>query len=116
VTISPGTRAESVFACLLNAVMGNLAKLLVKDGEGATKIMELEVIGARTLREAELCARQIVCSPLVKTMLAGSDPTLGELPPPQAHHRLSSNLICLRFLLRALGWYRAGWYYLSALR
>ena len=79
VAIRPGTRAAETVAAMVEAVAGRLAVLLVQDGEGAEKLMEVEVVGARTEQDARACARQIACSPLVKTMLAGSDPNVGRL-------------------------------------
>jgi glutamate N-acetyltransferase/amino-acid N-acetyltransferase len=74
-----GAAATAAFAALVDAVCGRLARLIVRDGEGATKLMDITVRGARTGREALACARQIACSPLVKTMLAGSDPNVGRI-------------------------------------
>ena len=79
VIIRPGTAGERRFAAMLEAVAGKLARLIVKDGEGASRIMEVIISGARTEREADDCARQVVNSPLVKTMLAGADPNVGRI-------------------------------------
>ena len=78
VPIRPGASAAR-FARLLETVMGRLSRLLVKDGEGATRLMEVRVTGGRTDAEAQACARQVAGSPLVKTMLAGGDPNVGRL-------------------------------------
>lgn len=77
--IRPGTRAGSVFIAMVEAVCRKLAFLIVQDGEGAGKLMEIKVAGARNQKDADSCARQIAFSPLVKTMLAGSDPNVGRL-------------------------------------
>jgi len=77
--IRRGTPAARVFAEALRTVAGRLAKLIVVDGEGAVRIMEVRVQGARTEREAQACARQVAFSPLVKTMLAGADPNVGRV-------------------------------------
>lgn len=79
VEIKEGTKAQRVFATLLHAVCQELSRRIVEDGEGATRLMEVHVMGARTLREAHACARQVATSPLVKTMLAGSDPNVGRI-------------------------------------
>lgn len=79
VRIRQGTVSERRFAEALVAVTGALAKRLVQDGEGATRMMAVEVTGARSDREAQACARQVACSSLVKTMLAGADPNVGRL-------------------------------------
>ena len=77
--IRPGQRSARVFSQALTRVMTELALLLVKDGEGATRLLHVEVIGARTTEQAQVCARQVACSPLVKTMLAGGDPNVGRI-------------------------------------
>ncbi len=64
---------------MLEAVCVRLARWIVQDGEGATKLAEIVVRGARTEREAWACARAIANSSLVKTMLAGADLNLGRL-------------------------------------
>jgi len=53
--------------------------MIVRDGEGATRVMELEVKGARTDRDAKLAAHAIATSPLVKTALHGGDPNWGRI-------------------------------------
>ena len=60
-------------------VCTELAKMIVKDGEGATKFVTINVEGAETYEDAEKCAFAIANSPLVKTMFAGSDPNWGRL-------------------------------------
>lgn len=79
VRIRRGTASLRRFAEMLKAVTHRLAYQLVKDGEGATRVATIEVQGARTLHEAETCARQVANSPLVKTMLAGGDPNVGRI-------------------------------------
>ena len=79
VTIRSGTSAAQQFSQILGAVMAKLALLLVKDGEGASRIMDVEVVGARSDREADQCARHVAFSPLVKTMLAGADLNVGRI-------------------------------------
>ena len=71
--------AQRLFARAVEAVMRELALMLVRDGEGATRMMAVEVTGARSDAEADRCARQIAQSPLVKTMLAGADPNVGRI-------------------------------------
>jgi len=63
----------------LDYLCSELAKMMAKDGEGATKYMEVEVKGAKTLNEARIAARSIVKSPLVKTALFGADPNWGRI-------------------------------------
>jgi len=61
------------FVCL------SLAKMIVKDGEGATKLVEIEIKNAATEEDAKKCAFKIANSPLVKTMFFGADPNWGRL-------------------------------------
>ncbi len=79
VVIRPGGSSGRVFERLVLAVAGRLSALLVKDGEGAARIAEIRVAGGRSEQEAQACARQVACSPLVKTMLAGGDPNVGRI-------------------------------------
>jgi glutamate N-acetyltransferase/amino-acid N-acetyltransferase len=68
-----------LFQNALNQVCRELAWMIVRDGEGATRVMELEVRGARNDREAKLAAHAIATSPLVKTALHGGDPNWGRI-------------------------------------
>jgi glutamate N-acetyltransferase/amino-acid N-acetyltransferase len=63
----------------LEEVMRDLAVAIAADGEGARKLVEIQVSGARTGQEAEVVARAIANSPLVKTALAGGDPNWGRI-------------------------------------
>jgi glutamate N-acetyltransferase/amino-acid N-acetyltransferase len=56
-----------------------LAEMIVRDGEGATRIAEVRVEGARSGAEADQVARTIAESPLVKTALHGGDPNWGRI-------------------------------------
>ena len=67
------------FQKALNKVCRDLAWMIVRDGEGATRVMELEVRGARSERDAKLAANAIATSPLVKTALYGGDPNWGRI-------------------------------------
>jgi glutamate N-acetyltransferase/amino-acid N-acetyltransferase len=57
----------------------SLAKQIARDGEGAKKLITIEVKGAATDRDAAMIARSIANSPLVKTAMAGSDPNWGRI-------------------------------------
>ena len=61
------------------AVAGHLAREIVRGGEGATKLVTVRVIGARSDADAWLAARTIANSPLVKTAIHGGDPNWGRL-------------------------------------
>ncbi|MEM9317680.1 MAG: bifunctional glutamate N-acetyltransferase/amino-acid acetyltransferase ArgJ [Pseudomonadota bacterium] len=71
--------AGQAFAALLDEVMQDLALQIVRDGEGATKLVEVRVTGAATVGDADKVARSIANSPLVKTAIAGGDPNWGRV-------------------------------------
>ena len=76
--IAPGA-AEAAFASALGRVMLDLAHQVVRDGEGATKFVEITVTGAADDADAKRCAMAIANSPLVKTAIAGQDPNWGRI-------------------------------------
>lgn len=67
------------FRSAVTAVAETLSRELVRDGEGATKLVTVEVRGARRAADAERIARQIANSPLVKTAFFGCDPNFGRI-------------------------------------
>ncbi len=67
------------FASALTDVMDDLAKQVVRDGEGATKFVTVRVTGGATDADARLVAMAIANSPLVKTAIAGEDPNWGRV-------------------------------------
>jgi len=67
------------FQNALNFVCVELAKMIARDGEGATKMMEVTVAGARNRDDAIKAAKAVVRSPLVKTALFGADPNWGRI-------------------------------------
>ena len=67
------------FAIALEGVMMDLAHQVVRDGEGATKFVEVQVSGAATDGDARKVAMAIANSPLVKTAIAGEDPNWGRI-------------------------------------
>jgi glutamate N-acetyltransferase/amino-acid N-acetyltransferase len=71
--------AFTAFTAALEKVCRQLALAIVADGEGAQRVIEIEVRGAPSLRAADQVARTIANSPLVKTALAGADPNWGRI-------------------------------------
>ena len=69
---------NAAFADALHGVMLDLAHQVVRDGEGATKFVEVQVSGAASDDDARKVALAIANSPLVKTAIAGEDPNWGE--------------------------------------
>jgi glutamate N-acetyltransferase/amino-acid N-acetyltransferase len=78
VAINNHNDAEA-FSEALNVLCRKLAQWIVKDGEGATKFVEIQVSGTVTNEEAHTIANTIATSPLVKTAFAGSDANWGRL-------------------------------------
>lgn len=77
--ITSGSRDFARFAAAVTRVMRTLARLVVKDGEGATKVVDVRIEGARHLRDAERAAEAIARSPLCKTAFFGGDPYTGRV-------------------------------------
>lgn len=77
--LRPGTPAFGAFRRALDQVCQTLAKMIVRDGEGATKLAEVRIQGARSLREARRAAEAVATSPLVKTTLFGQDINWGRV-------------------------------------
>ncbi len=72
-------RDGEVFQSMLSKVCRNLAEGVVKDGEGATKFVEILIRGARSMKEAERAAYAVAQSPLVKTAFFGEDANWGRI-------------------------------------
>ncbi|WP_461205252.1 bifunctional glutamate N-acetyltransferase/amino-acid acetyltransferase ArgJ [Clostridium sp. DL1XJH146] len=68
-----------VFKEALDYVNKELAKKIAEDGEGATKLIEVKVLGAYTIKDAKLIAKSVITSNLVKTAFFGSDPNWGRI-------------------------------------
>ena len=77
--IAPGTEAAARFEMALEGVMRDLAHQVVRDGEGATKFVEVQVTGAADDSDARRVAGAVANSPLVKTAIAGEDPNWGRI-------------------------------------
>jgi glutamate N-acetyltransferase/amino-acid N-acetyltransferase len=75
--IAPGTEAAEQFEAAVRRVCGELARMMVRDGEGATKLVTLEVRGARSDDEARQAARAVANSLLVKMTFLGEDANWG---------------------------------------
>lgn len=73
------TYDKDAFSEALNLVMAKLADDIVSDGEGAKKSVAFEVLGAKNNDEAEICAKALSNSLLVKTALFGEDPNWGRI-------------------------------------
>ncbi|MDT2736622.1 bifunctional ornithine acetyltransferase/N-acetylglutamate synthase [Enterococcus pseudoavium] len=77
--IEKNTPAYEKFVGMFNLVSETLAKMIAKDGEGATKLIEVQVVGALNQTDARLVAKKVVGSSLVKTAMFGEDPNWGRI-------------------------------------
>ena len=68
-----------IFKQALYIVMMNMTRMLAKDGEGATKLLECTVSGAKDLDSAITVAKSVICSPLFKCAMFGSDANWGRI-------------------------------------
>jgi glutamate N-acetyltransferase / amino-acid N-acetyltransferase len=74
-----GAVDEAEFLRVLVAGCTRMTEILARDGEGAEHLLRVKVTGALGAREAQMVAKSIVNSPLVKTMVHGADPNVGRL-------------------------------------
>jgi glutamate N-acetyltransferase/amino-acid N-acetyltransferase len=78
-TLKKGTKAFARFVSVLSEVCGELARAIVADGEGAEKIIRVEVRGAVNRDQARIAAKAVADSPLFKTAMHGADPNWGRI-------------------------------------
>jgi len=69
----------ATFQAALNYVSLELAKKIVRDGEGVHRVVTVKVSGAKSIKEADLAARSVANSALVKTSWHGGDPNWGRI-------------------------------------
>jgi len=77
--ITPNTPEATIFTAHLERVLLDLAKMIVRDGEGATKLVEIKVVGAKNSAAARTAARSVATSSLVKTAFFGEDANWGRI-------------------------------------
>lgn len=77
--ICPGTEEYKAFAAAVHTVNEQLAKAIAGDGEGATALLEVEVVGAADKEQAKKVSKSVVCSNLTKTAVAGHDANWGRI-------------------------------------
>jgi glutamate N-acetyltransferase/amino-acid N-acetyltransferase len=78
ITIAKEDAFEKFTSALFEITKG-LARMIVKDGEGATKLIEVNVAGAKDPTDARLAAKAVCNSPLVKTAIYGEDANWGRI-------------------------------------
>lgn len=83
--IAAGSRESKKFQACLDAIASSLARQIVRDGEGATKFVEIEVRGAKNPVEARRAAMAVAKSSLVKTALFGEDANWGRIMAALGH-------------------------------
>ncbi len=71
--------SEAAFTAALTDVCASLARQIARDGEGATRLVELRITGGASERMAHRVGDAIACSPLVKTAIHGNDPNWGRI-------------------------------------
>lgn len=77
--LKPGTKDYEVFKEAFIELQKTLAKLIAKDGEGASKLIQVKISGARTEKDARLLARSVTTSSLVKAAIFGRDANWGRV-------------------------------------
>ena len=77
--IAPRSAELAVFQAALNQVCLELAKKIVRDGEGVHRVVTVRVSGAKTIQDADAAARAVANSSLVKTSWHGGDPNWGRI-------------------------------------
>ena len=107
--ILEGSSDCDAFRTALHAVMLDLSHQVVKDGEGATKFVEVRISGADTTADARRCGMAIANSPLVKTAVAGEDPNWGRIVMAvgKSGAKADRDLLSIRFgdvLVAEKGW------------
>lgn len=105
---------DGAFAEALHGVMLDLAHQVVRDGEGATKFVEIEVTGAETDADAKTHGLSIANSPLVKTAIAGEDPNWGRvvMAVGKSGAAADRDLLSIKFgdvIVADKGWVSAGY-------
>lgn len=78
-SICLGTEEYKAFAAAVHTVNEQLAKAIAGDGEGATALLEVEVVGAADKEQAKKISKSVVCSNLTKTAVAGHDANWGRI-------------------------------------
>ncbi len=98
----------ALFSGLLDAVCIELGKKIARDGEGATKLIEIRVKGARRESDAKTVALTIANSPLVKTAIFGKDPNWGRIAMAAGRAGVEFDAANLSFSLGQVEMFRLG--------
>ncbi len=106
--IAEGTPEAAGFEAALQALCADLARQIVGDAEGGTKVIEVRVTGATTDAEARAAARAIANSPLVKCAFFGEDPNWGRITSAAGFAGISSGPETMRLAVGGLVIFEAG--------
>jgi len=102
------TPPDDLFAEALRIVCVSLARQIAADGEGATKLLEVTVTGAVSVEDAELAARAITRSSLVKAAMYGNDPNWGRILAAAGYSGARLNPATARLTLQGIRLYADG--------
>jgi glutamate N-acetyltransferase / amino-acid N-acetyltransferase len=96
-TLKPGSKNYAMFAEALKEICLGIAHALVRDGEGATKFVEIRVEGALSDADAKVIAKSIAASQLCKTAFFGQDPNWGRIGCAAGYSGadFNSNRLCI---------------------
>ena len=107
--ITSSTKSDlALFQKALDYVTQNMAKEIVKDGEGATKFVQIEVHEAKSISDARKIARSIAESPLVKTAINGEDPNWGRIVSAAGYAGVTLDESKLKLAVNKVTIYRKG--------
>jgi glutamate N-acetyltransferase/amino-acid N-acetyltransferase len=95
-------KIDENFQEALNFLCRELARMMAKDGEGATKFIEVEIKNAQSIKDAQLAAKAVVKSPLVKTAIFGGDPNWGRIVAAVGYSGANINEKIISVSLKAL--------------
>jgi glutamate N-acetyltransferase/amino-acid N-acetyltransferase len=108
-TITSSTKSDlTLFQKALDYVTINMAKEIVKDGEGATKFIQIEVHEAKTISDANKIARTIAESPLVKTAINGEDSNWGRIVSAAGYAGITLDESKLKLAVNKITIYKKG--------
>ena len=91
---------DEEFIAALETVMMKIARTIALDGEGATKLIEVQVTGAETREDARKAVHKIMNSPLVKSAIFGSDPNYGRIMMALGNSGCKFNLEDVRLTIK----------------
>jgi glutamate N-acetyltransferase/amino-acid N-acetyltransferase len=109
-------RDFELFQKNLDDISGELARMIVRDGEGASKFIEVRVKGAKTISDAKKVAQVIANSLLVKCAVLGSDPNWGRIASSAGASGVMFDPDKMEIVLDGVTFYKSGKFILSGKR